>query len=317
MAGNRGIPPIALADGPAGLRLTKIFHTKDGELVNEFQTPTPDMERLLHYLPNDAVPAVDLKDTTEHYQYCTAITIDTLLAQTWDCERIRQAGEIVGREMELFGVSLWLAPGMNIQRDPLCGRNFEYYSEDPLVSGQCASACTAGVQSRPGVGITVKHFACNNQEDNRLGNNSHVSERALREIYLKGFEICVRQAQPKAMMTSYNLLNGVHTANNYDLLTAALRQEWGYRGIVMTDWGTTEESLICMLGANPFPNMKYPLAKASGCVKAGNDLTMPGAQGDIDDILYALRHEDAEYPLSLGEIQRCAGRMLEEIYSAF
>ncbi|MCD7884087.1 MAG: beta-glucosidase, partial [Lachnospiraceae bacterium] len=109
------------------------------------------------------------------------------------------------------------------------------------------------------------------------------------------------------------LLNGVHTANNYDLLTAALRDEWGYQGIVMTDWGTTEASLICMLGANPFPNMKYPLSKASGCVKAGNDLTMPGSQGDIDDILYALHHTDAKYPLSLGELQRCAKRMIDNL----
>ncbi|MCD7885144.1 MAG: glycoside hydrolase family 3 C-terminal domain-containing protein, partial [Lachnospiraceae bacterium] len=208
MEESRGIAPVALADGPAGLRLTKVFHTRNGEFVNEFQTPTPDMERLLGYLPEDAVPATDLSDTVSHYQYCTAIPIDTLLAQTWDYNRIRQAGEIVGKEMEIFGVSLWLAPGMNIQRDPMCGRNFEYYSEDPLVTGMCASACTEGVQSIPGKGTTIKHFACNNQEDNRLGNNSHVSERALREIYLKGFEICVKRSQPKAVMTSYNLLNG-------------------------------------------------------------------------------------------------------------
>ena len=163
------------------------------------------------------------KKGTTYYQYCTAIPVGTLLAQTWNQDLLHEIGEMIGREMELFQVDLWLAPGMNIHRNPLCGRNFEYYSEDPLVSGMTASAIVRGVQSIAGRGATIKHFACNNQEDYRMGSDSILSERALREIFLKGFEIAVRDAQPMAIMTSYNMINGIHAANHYDLCTKAAR----------------------------------------------------------------------------------------------
>lgn len=166
-------------------------------------------------------------------------------------------------------------PGMNIHRNPLCGRNFEYYSEDPLVSGMCAAADTRGVQKHAGVGTTIKHFAFNNQEDNRMHTNAHIGERAIREIYLKGFEIAVKTAQPMSIMTSYNLINGTHTANSYDLLTRAAREEWGFRGIIMTDWGTTGRMQI--LGKE---TQKYGSSGAAGCIKAGNDLIMPGSAED-------------------------------------
>ena len=165
--------------------------------------------------------------------------VATHLAQTWDTDMIRKCGDLVGEEMQRFGISLWLAPGMNIQRNPLCGRNFEYYSEDPVLSGWRAAAMTEGVQSHSSVGTPIKHFACNNQEDNRNFNNSHVMERALREIYLKEFEIAIQHSRPLALMTSYNLLNGIHTANDAVLLTGIVRDEWGFDGLVMTDWGTT------------------------------------------------------------------------------
>src|SRR5699024_5711896 len=171
-----------------------------------------------------------------YYQYCTAIPVGTLLAQSWNEDLLEEVGEMVGGEMEEFGVTLWLAAGMNIHRNPLCGRNFEYYSEDPLLSGKMAAAITRGVQQVPGCGTTIKHFACNNQEDNRMGCDSILSERTLREIYLKGFEIAVRESQPMAIMTSYNLINGIHAANCGDICTKAARCEWGFQGIIMTDW---------------------------------------------------------------------------------
>ena len=148
-------------------------------------------------------------------QYCTAIPIGTALAQSFDTDFVQRCGGIVGEEMEHFGVHLWLAPALNIHRSIRCGRNFEYYSEDPLVSGKMAAAMTRGVQAHKGCGTTIKHYAANNKEYNRTRNNSMVSERAMREIYLKGFGICVREAQPKAVMTSYNLLNGTHTCLLY------------------------------------------------------------------------------------------------------
>ena len=202
-----------------------------------------------------------------------------------------------------MGVDLWLAPGMNIQRNPLCGRNFEYYSEDPFLAGECAAADTRGVQRHPGKGTTIKHFACNNQEDNRMHNNAHVTERALREIYLRGFEYCVEEAQPHSVMTSYNLINGVHSANNYDLLTSALRDEWGFAGMVMTDWGTTGSFEM-----NPGETFKYGCSTASGCIKAGNDLTMPGSQQDVDNILAS--------DVTRGELEACAKRVLQAAVTA-
>ena len=293
MADSRGITNLVLADGPAGLRLSKSFVT-DGQGNVIPGLGESSFGNLFEML---GVPSAVRPDgAVDHYQYCTAIPIATMLAQTWDAAAIEQAGDIVGGEMEELGVDLWLAPGMNIHRNPLCGRNFEYYSEDPLLSGFCAAADTRGVQRHPGRGTTIKHFALNNQEDNRTHNNSHCSERALREIYLKGFEIAVKEAQPLALMTSYNLLNGIHTANHKELLTDILRCEWGFRGLVMTDWGTT----------TPGEGFKYGSSDAAACVKAGNDLTMPGSQQDVDAVVNAVGKA-----LTLSELQACARRVLE------
>ena len=295
---SRGVPNIVLADGPAGLRLSRSFvaDSQDHVIPGLGESALGGMEKLFGVVPPER-PA----DAVDYYQYCTAIPIATLLAQTWDPEAVAAAGDIVGEEMEEFGVTLWLAPGMNIQRNPLCGRNFEYYSEDPLLSGKCAVADTLAVQRHPGCGTTIKHFALNNQEDNRNFCNSHCSERALREIYLKGFEIAVKESRPLSLMTSYNLVNGIHSANNYELITSILRDEWGFEGIVMTDWGTTgEESL-----EGP-QQKKYPTSNSALCVKAGNDLTMPGSQADLDHVLEALNSS-----LSLGELQACACRILK------
>lgn len=311
MLSDRNIRNLILADGPAGLRLSTHFVVDhDGSQIPGIgDAALPGMELLNAGTPKPVIPG----DATHYYQYCTAIPIATLLAQTWDVEAIKEAGDIVGEEMEELGVTLWLAPGMNIHRNPLCGRNFEYYSEDPLIAGMCAAADTLGVQSHPGVGTTIKHFAFNNQEDNRMHTNAHVSERAAREIYLKGFEIAVKRSQPMSIMTSYNLVNGIHTANSYELLTAIARQEWGFRGFVMTDWGTTGS-----IEMEPGKTFKYGCSNAAGCVKAGNDLTMPGSQNDVDEIAKSVGAAEGEvaYPLTLGELRAAAARILNIVMAS-
>lgn len=259
------IQGIVLADGPAGIRLTQSYQLDENGNVLE-QDIIDSIEKGLFS------DVREKKEGTIYYQYCSAMPVGTLLAQTWDTKLLKEIGIHIGLEMEKFGITLWLAPGMNIHRNPLCGRNFEYYSEDPLVSGLMAAAITQGVQSMPGMGTTIKHFICNNQEDNRIGSDSIVSERALREIYLHGFEIAVNLSEPMAIMTSYNLINGIHAANSYDLCTEIARKEWGFNGLIMTDWFTTTPEG----GSSPYK-----------CIKAGNDLIMPGTLNDLMDIRQA------------------------------
>ena len=304
---SRKVPNLVLPDGPAGLRLAPHFVTDADDNVIPGLSDT-GFGGLFMQGEKPERPA----DAKDYYQYCTAIPIATLLAQTWDLKAIEDAGDIVGGEMEEFHANLWLAPGMNIHRNPLCGRNFEYYSEDPLVAGKCAAADTKGVQKHPGCGTCIKHFALNSQEDNRQGNNAHVSERAIREIYLKGFEIAVKESQPLSLMTSYNLINGEHAANKYDTVTAMLRDEWGFQGLVMTDWGTTGG--MGFFGEEP-PERKYQDADAAGCIKAGNDLTMPGGEHDLNSIINSVGAMEGEvrYPITKAELQLCAYRILKVI----
>lgn len=291
---TRKIPNMILADGPAGLRLQTHFKTSaDGKLLPGGEMFGMDIRPFPEDTPEDAV---------DYYQYCTAIPIATSLAQTWNMGLIEEMGRIVGREMKEYHVHFWLAPGMNIHRNPLCGRNFEYYSEDPLLSGKCASADTKGVQSFKGQGTTIKHFAANNQENNRMFNNSHVKERALREIYLKGFEIAVKESQPYSIMTSYNLLNGIHTANHYELLQTVARDEWGFDGVVMTDWFSSQDT--SRLGET---SDKYPWSSSVQCIYAGNDLQMPGCESNVTDIIDAVR-EGKE--ITIGDLQFCANNIL-------
>ena len=205
----------------------------------------------------------------------TSFPVGMLIAQTWDNSSAYRVGLGIGKELAAFDFSVILGPGMNIHRDPLCGRTFEYFAEDPLISGKIAAGITKGVQETPGAAVSIKHFACNNQEEDRLHQNSTVSVRALREIYLKGFEICVREASPKTVMTSYNLINGVHSSSRKDLLTDVLRGEWGFMGLVMTDWGTDSVKA-------------YDLA-------AGNDLIMGGYRSDfLKAAVHGLQPEFAE-----------------------
>ena len=249
-----GIPDIVLSDGPAGIRITQSY----------------------------------TENETTYYQWCTAFPIGTLIAQTWDPEVMQLFGEAVGTEMEEYGVTLWLAPGMNIHRNPLCGRNFEYYSEDPLVAGLTAGYVTRGVQSHDGIGVTLKHYCANNQESNRNSENNSVTERALREIYLKGFEIAIKMAQPMALMTCYNVNNSMPAGDDYDLCTDIPRGEWGFQGLIMTDWG----------GGQSTP---------ANAMHAGNDLIMPG--GSNAQLLAA--YEGGSLPL--GDLQKAAAHVLNII----
>ena len=282
------VPGISMADGPAGLRLTKNYH------VSRDNGAILDVDFLSALEGGLFAPEQTFENADAYYQYCTSFPVGALLAQTWSCAVLESVGAAVAEEMRAFGVSWWLAPGMNIHRNPLCGRNFEYFSEDPLVSGMSAAAITRGVQSVPGVGTTIKHFACNNQEDNRMGSDSILSERALREIYIRGFEIAVKTAQPMCIMTSYNSINGVHAANSRDLCTQAARAEWGFEGVIMTDWTTTSAGG----------------SVAWKCIEAGNDLIMPGAVSDFDSIRAAL----ANGSLSQEALKACAQRMLKVIF---
>ena len=247
-----GITQAVLADGPAGLRISP---TRHGD-------------------PNT--------------YYCTGFPVGTVMASMWDTERVQELTTAMGNEVKEYGADVLLAPGMNLHRNPLCGRNFEYFSEDPFLTGKIAAAYVNGIQSN-GVGVSVKHYAANSQEVNRMENDSRVSQRALRELYLKGFEIAVKESDPWTVMSSYNKLNGSYTQQSYDLLTTILRDEWGFNGIVMTDWGN-----------------KAGTVKA---VKAGNDLMEPGMDNEIQRIIKGV--QDGE--ISQEELDRNVRNMLEFI----
>ncbi len=281
-----GIRSLIMADGPAGLRLRQSYEV-------DRETDTVYGVGVLGSLENGFLEETKHhKNTDTYYQYCTAFPVGTALAQSWDTELLREFGEAVAVEMKEFHVDLWLAPGMNIHRNPLCGRNFEYYSEDPLLSGVMAACVTKGVQSYKGCGVTIKHFACNNQEDNRMGVNVLVSERTLREIYLRGFEIAIKKSRPVAMMSAYNLVNGIHAANSRNLCTIVAREEWGFEGVIMSDWNTT----VPEDGSVPWQ-----------CIAAGNDIIMPGNKNDDENIRKAYE----EGKLSEEMIRRSAGRIFK------
>ncbi len=250
-----GIPATVLADGPAGVHI--------------------DARR----------------DGTEQTFFATGFPIGTCLASTWNTELVQQVGRAIGNEALEYGCDVILGPGMNLHRNPLCGRNFEYYSEDPLVTGAIGTAYTLGVQSQ-GVGVSAKHFAVNSQESDRTRVDERLSQRALRELYLRGFEMMVRQADPWTLMSSYNLVNGVYAQGDTALLTTILRDEWGFRGIVMTDW----------IGKR----QKLPTTQE---VAAGNDLMMPGYAAQVQDIIEGVESGR----LSIGEVDRNVRRMLEYI----
>ena len=284
---DKGIKPLIMADGPAGLRLSLEYYEDEkgahavngaGMIPDSMLEAMGPVARFIAKLVTGGNKTPQGADIKEHA--ATRIPIGTAIAQSFNVELAENFGDIVGDEMERMGINLWLAPALNIHRSILCGRNFEYYSEDPLVSGLMAAAITKGVQKHKGCGTTIKHYAANNAETNRYCNNSHVSERAMREIYLRGFGICVRNSQPHALMTSYNLLNGTHTAENRGLIEDVLRCEFGFEGIVMTDW------VMTMMDSK---NSIYRNSLAGEVAKAGGDLFMPGGKKDYENVLNALK----------------------------
>ena len=290
---DRGLANVTLCDGPAGLRIQKRSAVDKKGNVKAMEAALS----VLNSLPNFAKKfMLGNPNDPMLYQYTTAFPVTHALTQSWNTQLLGQVGEAIYREMQEYGCVYWLAPAVNIHRNPLCGRNFEYYSEDPFLTGAMASAVIRGVQQEEGFYVTVKHYACNNQEDNRNHVSSNLNERTLREIYLRGFERTVRQGGAKAIMTSYNRLNGIYTPNSYDLCTKALRNEWGFDGVVMTDWFSTNKGQ----------------ADNALAIRAGNDLIMPGTGGNKKEILKGL----ASGKVSREDLRRSCARVVKSIFDS-
>ena len=297
---DKGVESIVMADGPAGVRISKRYY-EDKKGKHSVGSTLP--ETMLDMLPGLLRKFLkrepkEKKGRVFREQYCTAIPIATAIAQSWNTDFAEICGDIVGNEMDIFGVDLWLAPALNIHRNILCGRNFEYFSEDPLISGKFAAALTRGVQKHPGRGVTIKHYAANNQETNRYANNSIISERALREIYLKGFGICIRESDPMAVMTSYNLLNGEHTSESRELADVLFR-EFGFDGLIMTDWVVGGNTLLAK-------GSKYGTPDAAKVAASGCSLFMPGNKGDYAKIIKGLKNGTVSVP----QLRENAGRIM-------
>lgn len=291
---DRGLANVTLCDGPAGLRITKrSVVQKDGSL-KPVELPISVFEMFPDFIQGFLKADPDKGQVV--YQYTTAFPVTAALAQAWNVELMEEIGKAIFVEMKEYGCTFWLAPAVNIHRNPLCGRNFEYVSEDPFLTGEVAAALTKGIQQEEGYYVTVKHFACNNMEDNRNKVSSNVKERTLREIYLRGFERAVRKGHAKGIMTSYNRINKVYAPNSHDLCTKVLRNEWGFEGVVMTDWFSTNKGL----GHNAL------------AMRAGNDLIMPGGGSYKKEILAGVKSG----MISEDDVRRCCANVVHAIMSS-
>lgn len=286
-----GYHPAVMADGPAGIRISMKYAVEpNGKIKTGGKLPQElvKAKKLFRFL--DRIWSKTSKKAKFVYQFCTAWPSATVQAQTFSPALVRQIGIATSCEMQQYKVGIWLAPGMNIQRYPLCGRNYEYYSEDPILTAEMASALTLGVQSDERCAVTIKHFCCNNQEDNRMKSSSEVNERALREIYLKAFKLTVRKAKPKCVMSSYNKVNGTYVNSSYDLITNILRCEFGFDGVVMTDWQSVAKDQ----------------AVAGETICAENDLIMAGDKFQHKELLKAVKSGK----VAKTSVQKCASRIL-------
>ena len=296
---------LVLADGPAGLRIVKKYGIDEKNIYRLSENQM--MSRLVDYWSEEQWKTVDTLENnldrkgTVYYQYATAIPTATALGQCFNEKLLETIGDVVGNEMDIFKVNLWLAPGLNIHRNIQNGRNFEYYSEDPLISGKMAASITRGIQKHKNRATTIKHYACNGQEMNRFGSNSILSERALREIYIKGFKIAIEEGKPHTLMTSYNLINGVHSSARRDLIIDVLRIEWGYNGLVMSDWYTSNEVKIGL--------SNHPMQHAVPNILGGNNLQMGGGKNDYDIIMKSV--QDGE--MTTLNLLECASKVYDTI----
>lgn len=288
---DRGLANIALCDGPAGLRIQKLSTVSDKGKIKPVEFSISLYNSLPAFIRKSMLGNPEKEEPL--YQFATAFPVASALAQSWNEKLLYELGQAVFEEMKEYGCTFWLAPAVNIHRNPLCGRNFEYFSEDPLLCGLLAAAMVRGVEQEEGYYVTVKHLACNNQEDNRNKVSSNLSERALREIYLRAFEICVRQGGAKGIMTAYNKVNGVYAPVSHDLCTKLLRNEWGFDGVVMTDWFST----IMETGASAL------------AIKAGNDLIMPGEPLSKIAIISAVKNGS----ISIIDLRRCCCNVVDAI----
>ncbi len=291
---DQGLANVALCDGPAGLRVQKRSGVNKKGKIKPIDMALSIFEDFPAFAKK--LMSADPEKDTVLYQYTTAFPVANALAQTWNTALMEQVGAGIQREMAEYGCTYWLAPALNIHRNPLCGRNFEYFSEDPRLSGLMAAAITRGVQREEGFYVTLKHFACNNQEDNRNFVSSNLSQRALREIYLRGFELAVREGGAKGVMTSYNRINGVYAPNSCDLCTRVLRNEWGFDGVVMTDWFSTNKGQ----------------GDTALCMKAGNDLIMPGGGSFRKAIVAGVK----KGVITEQELRRCCANVVYAILNS-